>query len=236
MPATVVSNKYNKNSSSPRHRLVMINSNIITKRQFSSPHSVSPPPLLFEYILQLRFNKVLERAQTHPYEARYTHPRGWTALHASVEYGAPLNVVKALVTIYPTALTKKDWKGNTPTDLALEQDVKDLLTQRALDLVKEQQREQSDAMEKDVPIEQTMSEHSQEAENECTTSNVLDTNSCHKATTTINNKDTKHLLEQIDLLSTQVIELTATCQKLSKQVDALKDDLLGHNNSTSPAR
>ena len=50
-----------------------------------------------------------------------------TALHAVCEYGAPLQVVEALVHVYPDALEMKDWRGYTPADIALTDECKQYL-------------------------------------------------------------------------------------------------------------
>lgn len=97
-------------------------------RLLSTPRIVGPPPQLFDFIIQLRFDEVLKRVKSHPHEVSYPHPRRWTALHACVEYGAPIEVVEALVEAHPDALNMKDWRGQTPTDVALTDELKEYLT------------------------------------------------------------------------------------------------------------
>ena len=70
---------------------------------------------------------MLKRVKSHPHEVSYPHPRRWTALHACVEYGAPIEVVEALVHAYPDALNMKDWRGQTPLDVALTDVLKEYL-------------------------------------------------------------------------------------------------------------
>ena len=96
-------------------------------RLLSTPRIVGPPPQLFDFIIQLRFDEVLKRVKSHPHEVSYPHPRRWTALHACVEYGAPIEVVEALVHAYPDALNMKDWRGQTPLDVALKDELKQYL-------------------------------------------------------------------------------------------------------------
>ena len=96
-------------------------------RLLSTPRIVGPPPQLFDFIIQLRFDEVLKRVKSHPHEVSYPHPRRWTALHACVEYGAPIEVVEALVHAYPDALNMKDWRGQTPLDVALTDVLKEYL-------------------------------------------------------------------------------------------------------------
>ena len=96
-------------------------------RLLSTPRIVGPPPQLFDFIIQLRFDEALKRVKSHPHEVSYPHPRRWTALHACVEYGAPTEVVEALVHAYPDALNMKDWRGQTPMDVALTDELKEYL-------------------------------------------------------------------------------------------------------------
>lgn len=93
-------------------------------RLLSTPRIVGPPPQLFDLIIQLRFDEALKRVKSHPHEVSYPHPRRWTALHACVEYGAPIEVVEALLEAYPDALVMKDWRGQTPLDVALTDELK----------------------------------------------------------------------------------------------------------------
>ena len=86
----------------------------------SNPRVIPPAPTLFDYILQKRFDSVLDRAKSHPGEARYPHPRRWTALHACVEYDAPLEVISEIIRAYPEALEIKDWRGKTPLEIAVK--------------------------------------------------------------------------------------------------------------------
>lgn len=106
----------------------------------STPGMVGPPPRIFDFIIQLRFDEVLKRVGSHPHEASYPHPRRWTALHACVEYGAPLEVVKALVYAYPDALEMKDWRGLTPIDIALSEELKEYLASVDIESLLEEQR------------------------------------------------------------------------------------------------
>jgi len=106
---------------------------VASTRLLSTPRIVGPPPQLFDFIIQLRFGEVLKRAKSHPHEVRYPHPRRWTALHACVEYGAPIEVVEALIQAYPDALSVKDWRGKTPMDIALTDELKQYLASVDID-------------------------------------------------------------------------------------------------------
>mmetsp|Transcript_10777 Transcript_10777/g.23380 ORF Transcript_10777/g.23380 Transcript_10777/m.23380 type:complete len:240 (-) Transcript_10777:122-841(-) len=109
-------------------------------QQFSTPSAVGPPPRIFDFIIQLRFDEVLKRVQSHPHEASYPHPRRWTALHACAEYGAPVEVVKALVSAYPDALEMKDWRGHKPVDIALSDELKEYLASVDIESLEGQNR------------------------------------------------------------------------------------------------
>lgn len=93
---------------------------------------MAPPPL-FDLCVRRSFNEALERAQTHPHEARFKHPRNWTALHCCVEHVAPLPVVKAIYEANPESLTTKDWQGITPEEAAVDIETKEFLKQALQD-------------------------------------------------------------------------------------------------------
>lgn len=96
-------------------------------RSFSSYAPLSSPPL-FDMCVQKSFDRALERARTHPHEAKFKHPRNWTALHCCVEQVAPLDLVKAVYEANPDALTTKDWQGLTPVEAAVDLETKEYLT------------------------------------------------------------------------------------------------------------
>lgn len=74
-----------------------------------------------------KFTQVKERVQSHPQEARYRHPRGYTTLHCCAEYGAPLDVVQAVYNACPKAIHVKDYEGRTPIEAAVLDEIKEFL-------------------------------------------------------------------------------------------------------------
>ncbi|KAL7464505.1 hypothetical protein ACHAXS_004842 [Conticribra weissflogii] len=81
-------------------------------------------------VLRNDWSSVLERVKSHPHEVSYRHPRGWTALHCSVEAGAPIDVVESIVEAFPKCLDMKDWKGRSAEEVALYQETKDFLKEK----------------------------------------------------------------------------------------------------------
>jgi len=91
---------------------------------------LSPPPL-FDLCVRKAFDEALQRAQTHPHEAAFKHPRNWTALHCCVEHVAPIEVVKAIYNAYPPNVNAKDWQGITPAEAAVDRETVEFLNQQA---------------------------------------------------------------------------------------------------------
>ena len=106
------------------HRLGLTN----PPRQSLSYIPLAPPPL-FDLCVRRSFDEALQRVQTHPHEARFKHPRNWTALHCCVEHVAPLPVVQAIYQAHPESLTAKDWQGITPEEAAVDPETKAFLKQ-----------------------------------------------------------------------------------------------------------
>ena len=109
-------------------------------RNFSRPrlgptrpyYTPAIPPPLFDLCVRQDFTQALERVRSHPHEARFKHPRGWTALHCCVEHVAPLDLVQALCEAHPPALSTKDWNGKTPVESAVDPATKEFL-QKVMD-------------------------------------------------------------------------------------------------------
>jgi hypothetical protein len=99
-----------------------------TRRRAMSYTPMSPPRL-FDLCVRQAFDAALERIRTHPHEARFKHPRNWTALHCCVEHVAPLELVKAIYQAHPESLTAKDWQGITPQEAAVDLETKEFLKQ-----------------------------------------------------------------------------------------------------------
>mmetsp|Transcript_10530 Transcript_10530/g.12833 ORF Transcript_10530/g.12833 Transcript_10530/m.12833 type:complete len:463 (+) Transcript_10530:168-1556(+) len=78
---------------------------------------------LFKYACFEKFDKVVERANTHPQEAKYQDGNGKTALHMLAVNKAPLACVTAVYFAYPEALEMKNSIGATPLDWAAQDSV-----------------------------------------------------------------------------------------------------------------
>jgi hypothetical protein len=116
-------------------------------RRAMSYTPMSPPPL-FDLCVRQSFDAALERVRTHPHEARFKHPRNWTALHCCVEHVAPLHLVKAIYKAHPESLTAKDWQGTTPEEAAVDLETKEFLKQQAV-LLREQRHSVEETSETD---------------------------------------------------------------------------------------
>ncbi|KAL7496192.1 hypothetical protein ACHAWT_009945 [Skeletonema menzelii] len=97
------------------------------------PSSYEPahPPILFDLVLRSDWKSALKRVSSHPIEARYRHPRGYTLLHCAVEYGAPVELIDMMAKAHPEALEMKDWQGRSIVDIAIENDTKVFLEKLA---------------------------------------------------------------------------------------------------------
>jgi hypothetical protein len=84
---------------------------------------------LFDLILKSDWAAATKRVSSHPNEARYKHPRGYTMLHCAVESGAPLDFIKAMVHAYPEGVDMKDWKGRSVQDAALYEETTEFFKQ-----------------------------------------------------------------------------------------------------------
>ena len=98
-----------------------------THRLLSTNYQSQHPPILFDLILQSDWAAAKKRVTNHPHEARYKHPRGYTMLHCTVESGAPIEFVEAMVNAFPQGVEMKDWKGRTVLDMCLYQETKEFL-------------------------------------------------------------------------------------------------------------
>ena len=168
-------------------------------RLLSTPRIVGPPPQLFDFIIQLRFDEVLKRVKSHPHEVGYPHPRRWTALHACVEYGAPIEVVDALVKTYPNALNMKDWRGQTPMDAALTDELRHYLA--SIDVASLGGGAGGSRSKEDASA--------------ATSSLLADDVSA----------SSHHLLQHIDKISEQVVNLRCQCQNLEDEIRILREAL-----------
>ena len=93
------------------------------------PPSYDPahPPILFDLVLSADWKSALKRIASHPFEARYRHPRGYTLLHCAVEYGSPVELIDKMVKAHPEALQMKDWQGRSIVDVAINNETKSFL-------------------------------------------------------------------------------------------------------------
>lgn len=101
----------------------------LARRAFSSYYNPTTPPPLFDLCVRKDFKGALNRTRTHPHEAKFKHPRGWTALHCCVEHVAPLEVVQAIYRANPESATAKDWNGLTPAEAAVDLETQEFLEQ-----------------------------------------------------------------------------------------------------------
>ena len=107
--------------------------NASSLRSFSSspgpPSTYDPPhpPILFDLVLRADWKSALNRVSSHPIEAKYRHPRGYTLLHCAVEYQAPIELIDKMTKAHPEALEMKDWQGRSIVDVAIDDDTKTFL-------------------------------------------------------------------------------------------------------------
>ena len=127
-------------------------------RNFASatpPSSYEPahPPILFDLVLRSDWKSALKRVSSHPIEARYRHPRGYTLLHCAVEYGAPVELIDKMAKAHPEALGMKDWQGRSIVDVAVENDTKIFLEKLSLNDLQPETKQQNDDVEKETTTE-----------------------------------------------------------------------------------
>ncbi len=109
----------------------------VSLRNFASssapPLSYDPahPPILFDLVLRSDWKTALKRVSSHPIEAKYRHPRGYTLLHCAVEYGAPVELIDKMAKAHPEALEMNDWQGRSIVDVATDSDTKVFLQKLA---------------------------------------------------------------------------------------------------------
>lgn len=170
----------------------------------SSSRLSHPPPPLFDYAIRGQFDAVLARIRTHPFEATYRHPRQWTALHCCAEYKAPLEVVRAVYGAHPAAAAAKDWKGNAPADVALEEEVKDFLEEKRAEVEAEAATEGGEVSQ-----------------------SVADSSGGSDRATKISSPGThaSSALRCVDALSERVGALNNICRELQREVDLLRDEI-----------
>jgi hypothetical protein len=132
------------------HHLQPLTCGNVSLRNFAAesapPSSYNPahPPILFDLVLRSDWKSALKRVSSHPIEARYRHPRGYTLLHCAVEYGAPVQLIDKMAKAHPEALFMKDWQGRSIADVAIDSDTQvflEKLSQSQDDLQQTQQEE-----------------------------------------------------------------------------------------------
>lgn len=160
------------------------------------------PPILFDMVLRNDWSNVLQRVKSHPHEASYRHPRGWTALHCSVEAGAPLDVVEAIVEAFPKSLNMKDWKGRRADEVALYPETKDYL-------------------KKNNSGDKAMTERVTNNSSSC----QYDDETLESASRTQMSNISPELEEQIVKVSEELVRLEETCQSLRKELTSLTEML-----------
>ncbi|KAL7545389.1 hypothetical protein ACHAWF_008730 [Thalassiosira exigua] len=89
---------------------------------------VQHPTLLFEYLQERDWIEALKRARDQPREVRIWISSGicspaqstWKVLplHVAIILGGPSKLVQELISIYPNAVTRKDFKGSLPIHIA----------------------------------------------------------------------------------------------------------------------
>ena len=169
---------------------------------------MAPPPL-FDLCVRKSFGEALQRAQTHPHEAAFKHPRNWTALHCCVEHVAPLDVVKAIYRAYPQNVTTKDWQGITPAEAAVDLETKAYLQQQASVALGNDDATTKSAKQSSVGNDPT---------------------SVGARTSVTNNPNNDAMLlgkviNHSNNLAGQVVELSASTERLRKEIDDLKATL-----------
>mmetsp|Transcript_26214 Transcript_26214/g.55242 ORF Transcript_26214/g.55242 Transcript_26214/m.55242 type:complete len:231 (-) Transcript_26214:2173-2865(-) len=160
------------------------------------------PPILFDMVLRNDWSGVLQRVKSHPHEASYRHPRGWTALHCSVEAGAPLDVVEAIVEAFPKSLNMKDWKGRSAEEVALYRETRDYLKK---------------INSGDLKIAEQVTYN--------TSSCRYDDETLESASRTQRSNGSHELETQIEKISEELVRLEDACQSLRKELNSLTEML-----------
>ena len=135
------------------------------------PSSYEPahPPILFDLVLRSDWKSALKRVSSHPIEARYRHPRGYTLLHCAVEYGAPVELLDKMAKAHPEALEMKDWQGRSIVDVAVENDTKVFLEKLSQKDLQQTQGTTNDEVGSNLSLTQmkAISKQLLEIENSC---------------------------------------------------------------------
>ena len=152
----------------------------------------SPPPILFDMVLSNDWTSALKRVKSHPHEASYRHPRGWTPLHCAVEVGAPLEFVQAVVEAFPKGLKLKDWKGRSAEEVALYNETRDYLKQV-----------------------------NKPSENVSNIDYLPSEKSVIMETATSDGVKLHAIAPQIEKISTELLSMEKTCRSLRKELDGL---------------
>jgi hypothetical protein len=166
------------------------------------PSSYDPPhpPILFDLVLRADWKSAIKRITSHPIEARYRHPRGYTLLHCSVEYQAPIELIEMMAKAYPEALMMKDWQGRSIVDVAVNNETKAFLEQLSKSTLHHMQNDDDEVDEDDagkgISAEETGGP---------------------------NNLS----LSQMKSISKKLLEIETCCHKLREQLDSLTDELEG---------
>lgn len=170
------------------------------------PSSYDPPhpPILFDLVLRADWKSAIKRITSHPIEARYRHPRGYTLLHCSVEYQAPIELIEMMAKAYPEALIMKDWQGRSIVDVAVNNETKAFLEQLSKSTPHNMQKDDEDKDDDDagkgISAEETVGP---------------------------NNLS----LSQMKSISKQLLEIETCCHKLRTQLDSLTYELEGKNDT-----
>lgn len=165
-----------------------------------SPSSYDPPhpPILFDLVLRADWKSATKRITSHPIEARYRHPRGYTLLHCSVEYQAPIELIEMMAKAYPEALMMKDWQGRSIVDVAVNNETKAFLEQ----------------------LSKSNTLHHDHVQNE-------EEGDDGKGISAEETGPINLSLSQIKSISKQLLEIETCCHKLRAQLDSLTDELEG---------
>ena len=163
---------------------------------YDPPH----PPILFDLVLRADWKSAIKRISSHPIEARYRHPRGYTLLHCSVEYQAPIELIEMMAKAYPEALMMKDWQGRSIVDVAVNNETKTFLEQLSKrnphNMQNDDEDEEDDDAGKGISADETGGP---------------------------NNLS----LSQMKSISKKLLEIETCCHKLRAQLDSLTDELEG---------
>ena len=167
---------------------------------YDPPH----PPILFDLVLRADWKSAIKRITSHPIEARYRHPRGYTLLHCSVEYQAPIELIEMMAKAYPEALMMKDWQGRSIVDVAVNNETKIFLEQLSKSNLHNMQNDDED---KDDDDEDDTGKGISEETGGPNPNNLS--------------------LSQMKSISKKLLEIETCCHKLRTQLDSLTDELEG---------